>query len=136
MVEKALYYYNNKTYGEATNYLDELIRSDSTNGEYYFKRGYCYSNLSKEDLAFFNYIKAIEYKYAVAESNLNIAIIFIKYDKDSLALSYLQESLNAGHPKDKKMEELIKICKDNIVLQKTDAWKEYQEYKARKIKSQ
>jgi Flp pilus assembly protein TadD len=129
--EKAFYYYSNKTYREAINYLDELIRLDSTNGEYYFKRGYCYSELSNDSHAFFNFEKAIEFKYSVANANMNIALIAMKNDRDSAALLYLEKALKAGSTENEKIQKLIKMCKQQVEFQKTDTWKAYQEYKAR-----
>ena len=129
--QKALFYYNNGTYSEAIRYFDQLIHLDSTKGEYYFKRGYSYGKQFDQFEEFINYEKAIELNYDVADANFNIATIAFTNDQDSIAIVYLDKSLKAGSTKYKDIQLLKKMCIQNLALQKTDAWKEFQEYKKR-----
>jgi len=95
------------------------------------KRGYCYSQLSNDRFAFVDFKKAIELKYSVADANVDIALIEMKYDRDSTAISYLEKALKADSSDSERIQALIKTCKQQVEFKKTGAWKEYQEYKAR-----
>jgi tetratricopeptide (TPR) repeat protein len=129
--QKASYYYNKGIYPEAINYFSELIRIDSTNGEYYIKRGYCNSKSSYLIRALSDYQKAIDLKYDVSSAYLNIAIIAILLEKDSIALIYLDKSLHADSTKYQKIQYLVKMCKLNIEMRKSERWKDFEEYKKR-----
>ena len=69
--------YANKEYAEAKTYYDELIAIDSTNGEYYFKRGFCKSMSLKDNKgAIADYLLAIKYNYRNKQSAYsNIAVL-------------------------------------------------------------
>jgi tetratricopeptide (TPR) repeat protein len=129
--EKASYYYKKEIYPEAINYFSELIRIDSTKGEYYIKRGYCNYKSSYLIRALSDYQKAADLKYQVAETYYGIAVIAMRLEKDSIALIYLDKSLNAGSTKYQEIKNLVKWCKLNIEMRKSDAWKEFEEYKKR-----
>ncbi len=129
--EKASYYYNKAIYQEAIDYFSELIRIDSTKGEYYIKRGYCNSKSSYLIRALSDYQKAVDLKYQVAEAYYDIAVIAMQLDKDSIALIYLDKSLHADSTKYEKIQILVKWCKLDIEMRKSDGWKDFQEYKKR-----
>jgi tetratricopeptide (TPR) repeat protein len=129
--EKASYYYKKEIYPEAIDYFSELIRIDSTKGEYFIKRGYCNNKSSYLIRALSDYQKAIDLKYDVSGAYLNIAIIAMQLEKDSIALIYFDKSLHADSTKYQKIQYLVKMCKLNIEMRKSDAWKDFEEYKKR-----
>src|SRR5204862_496915 len=62
LVERATSFYKEKKYSEALLCFDSLINVDSTNGEYYFKRGFCKSMQSDNEVgAIEDFLKAIEF---------------------------------------------------------------------------
>jgi tetratricopeptide (TPR) repeat protein len=89
-----LYYHTHK-FLLAIKYLDMLINIDSTNGEYYFRRGYCYDKFgdtSENKIAIENYLNAIKWKYHLASSYYNLGLCYVGIE-DSIALKYFEESL-------------------------------------------
>ena len=129
--QKAFYYYDNNTYSEAINYFDKLIALDSTNGEYYFKRAYCYDKTSLKKHAVLDFEKAASLKYEAADAFKNIGLIAMEVDEDSIALTYFDKGLKIDPSKFKDFGPIIQACKKQIEFQKTDAWKEFEEYKKR-----
>ena len=64
---RSFYYYDHDNYWEARKLLDSLIVLDSTKGEYYFKRAYCYDRVD-DVRALDDYQKAIKLNYRVASA--------------------------------------------------------------------
>jgi tetratricopeptide (TPR) repeat protein len=86
--------YRNDDYPDAVKYFSVLIARDTTNGEYYFRRGYSYARLIKKRDAIEDYKRAIKYHFKVASANFNIGLNF-SYDNDSLALYYFNKCIEA-----------------------------------------
>lgn len=82
--------YEIDNFSKAILYFDNLIKQDSANGEYYFKRGYSNGMLLKRKAAVEDYLKSIKLKYRIADAYFN-AGINSSFDNDSLALVYFKE---------------------------------------------
>jgi tetratricopeptide (TPR) repeat protein len=87
--------YKEKDYRRALLLYDQLLQSDSSNGEYYFRRAYSYSSLFNVAEAVRDYKKAIERGHNVAEAYKNIGINYCRVN-DSLAVVYFNMALKAG----------------------------------------
>ena len=84
--------YERNDYRNAIILYNDLIKTDTTQGEYYFKRGYSYSMLFDVEDAVQDYLKAIELGYRVAHSYNNIGVNYSTIN-DSLAIVYFRKSL-------------------------------------------
>ena len=92
-IADSLYHADN--YQEAIKCFDTLIKLEPKNGEYYYKRGFSYDMVYKQQAlpqAVHDYLKAIElgYKRAKAYDNIGLSFMFVN---DSIALYYFQKSL-------------------------------------------
>ncbi|HVU96989.1 MAG TPA: hypothetical protein VHE34_17285 [Puia sp.] len=87
-------FYEHDDYSNAIKYFDKLIDRDSTNGQYYFRRGYSYARLIKKKDAIEDYKRAIKYHFKVASANYNIGLNY-SYDNDSLALYFFKKCIEA-----------------------------------------
>lgn len=101
-------YYANDNYIEASKVFTALIALDSTNGEYYYKRGYSYGQLEKYDLRESDYLKSIEYNYKVKDSYRNLAFYYMVIHKDSLAVAYLKKYLELN-PNDETAQNALDL---------------------------
>ncbi|MBA3902000.1 MAG: hypothetical protein H0X62_17645 [Bacteroidetes bacterium] len=97
--EKAEHYYNNDYYKEALNILDELIEKDSTNGDYFYKRGYCKAFLSDFENSTKDYLKATELGYNKELTYYTIGLNHENLSNDSMALKFfdLVLEINPNH---------------------------------------
>jgi len=84
--------YKENNYYKAIKLFNQLIRLDSTKGEYYFKRGYSYSMMLNGEDAIKDYLKSAAMGYRVSTSYQNIGANYSTIN-DSLAVYYLNESL-------------------------------------------
>ena len=108
-------YYDSNAYVKAIIILDKLISIDSTNGEYFFKRGYSYSMIFNVEEAVKNYSKSISLGYRVSSAYKNIGINYSTIN-DTLAISNFNKSLqyesNLGERK--KINSLIEGCNQRL----------------------
>lgn len=104
-------YFANK-YREAVSLYDELIKRDSLQGEYYYRRAFSNSNLLKKNMAIKDYLKAIDLNYKVDAAYFN-AGINCSFDNDSLALLFFQKCLEAN-PNYPDAEIEIKECRKRL----------------------
>jgi tetratricopeptide (TPR) repeat protein len=93
--------------------LNKLIRENPMQGEYFFKRGYCYTEILNSDWAITDFKEAIDLNYRVADSYANIGINYATIS-DSLALIYFQKSLQLDSS-NKKTEKLIYECRQRLL---------------------
>ncbi len=98
-------FYDNDKYDSAIKYFTFLIHSDSTQGEYYFKRGYSFGMISKKRKAIADFEKSIVLKYRVSDSYLNIAADTL-LENDSMALFYFEKSYEADSQNVKAAHEI------------------------------
>ncbi len=84
--------YNSDDYPKALEYLERLVQIDSTNGEYYYKIGYCESGLLNSEKSTETYNKAIKYHYKIVDATFNIGTNYLS-ENDSLAQLYFEKCL-------------------------------------------
>lgn len=114
LAERADDFYEKDKYLEAISSYDTLISIDSTNGEYYFKRGYSKSMLLHDAAsAISDYFVAIERNYSrKASAYLNIAVLYRNDAKYDSALYYYNECLRTDDSNIKAIQgkkEVIEI---------------------------
>lgn len=105
-------FYEKDEYEKAIPYFTRLIESDSTNGQYYFRRGYCFSGLLNKKKAIEDYKRALQYHFKEESSCLNIGLNYL-FENDSLALIYLQKCL-AINPNNADAATVITFCKKRL----------------------
>jgi tetratricopeptide (TPR) repeat protein len=105
-------FYMHDEYDSSVKYLNLLIAADSLNGEYFFKRGYSFSQIDARDQAVADFQMAIHLNHRVSDAYLNIGNRYM-YRNDSLALYYYKKSLQAD-PSNKKAAIQIHFCKKNL----------------------
>jgi tetratricopeptide (TPR) repeat protein len=101
-------------YQEAVLILDEAIKRDSSQGEYYFKRELCICSLGSIDSEIDGYKKAIELNYRVGDANFNLGLCYECLFMDSLALKCFQNALEFK-PNSKLIKMKIEDAKYNIL---------------------
>jgi tetratricopeptide (TPR) repeat protein len=99
--------YSNSLSKNAAFQYSQLLKYDSANSEYYYKRGISYSQLNKDDLAVLDFRKSIEQNYRVYDSFYILGVIYgIKLHNDSLAKHYLRKALTI-YPESNEAQELL-----------------------------
>lgn len=83
-------YYKNDEYTKSIEYFSKLIVHDSTQGEFYFKRGYSYAMLINKSKAIDDFKKSLLYNFKNASSCYNIGVNY-SYVDDTLALRYFKK---------------------------------------------
>jgi tetratricopeptide (TPR) repeat protein len=104
--------YNKNEYQEALYFLQQLIQFDSTNGEYYYKIGYCESGLLNSQKSTNAYNKAIKYNYRVVDATFNIGTNYLTVD-DSLARIYFERCLAIDSNYESAKIQLMVIAQRN-----------------------
>jgi tetratricopeptide (TPR) repeat protein len=84
---KANAFYEKGDYKSALSFYNSLIKKDSLNGEIYYKRGYCKSQLFNPKTSENDYKKAIRFNYRVKDAYFSLGVNETFYN-DSLALKY------------------------------------------------
>ena len=105
---KADSYYDLGNYDSSRLYFTYLIRMDSLNGEYYFKRAYSNSMLLNQSGSINDYLKAAKLKYKQAKAFYNIGINY-QLRNDSLALIYYKKcyEIDPSYP---NVQDNIRTC--------------------------
>ena len=83
----------NGQYHEASMEYSKLIKIDSSNGKFLFRKGYCLTQIDSPFQALKYYIKAAESKFHEAECYYVIGTIHGIEGRDSLAIVYLEKAL-------------------------------------------
>ena len=97
---------------EAIQYLNEAIKIDSTQANFFFNLGVLYSKLDKNIKAIENYLIAIKIDSNHVETYINLANIYKDKNTD-LAIDYLNKAFEIAPSNDKITLLLAKIYKDN-----------------------
>lgn len=84
--------YNMDDYYHSIKYLDTLIKNDSTNGEYFYKKGFCESGLRNTVESIEAYKMAIKYHYRVTDATFSVAVNYTLLN-DSIAKLYFEKCL-------------------------------------------
>lgn len=107
--------YEKRDYIHAISYFDSLIASDSTHGEFYYKRGFSYDMVNKRPEvpeAIRDYLKSIQLGFRIPEAYYNLGLCYL-YANDSIALYYFQKSLQYK-PDDRDIKDLAEQCKQRL----------------------
>ena len=111
-------YYLGNNYVGAIKLFTELIEIDSSNGEYYYKRGYCNTQIDSVEMSTYDYLKSVSYGYRLADSYYNIGLNYLYTFKYSEALKYFKKALELS-PNDTKIKDEIDMCKKLLESNKT-----------------
>jgi tetratricopeptide (TPR) repeat protein len=128
-------FYSKHEYSLAKPYFDSLISINPVNGEYYFKRAYCKTDLSSDDSsAIGDYFKAIEFNYRNKQSAyLNIgaahrfkAIFRCRKEAEQIqqldsTLYYYDKCLEID-PNDEKAIQEKREAENDLILIKNKLW--------------
>lgn len=108
-------YYDSNAYVKAIMVFEKIISLDSTNGEYYFKRGYSYSMILNPEQAIRDYSKSISLGYKISSAYKNIGINYSTIN-DTLAIINFNKSLEYETNLDerKKISLLIDDCNKRL----------------------
>src|SRR4030095_4392266 len=129
--EIAFHYYSGKDYDNALKYLDTLIKLDSTNGEYYYKRAVSNGRLIKKKEAIRDFSKSAILGHRVDDSYWGIGLSYA-FDNDSLCLVYLNK-IKAINPRFQNIDIEIRDCEKRIVEFRSYE-PLYKEFKERNLK--
>lgn len=111
---KADSFYDLNEYTQAIPYFDTLIRIDSLNGEYYFKRGYCEAKIFMFPESTSDYLEAADLGYRKATTYFNLGLNYSIID-DSIAIKYFERCLKED-PSYVKAAEKIKELKNGLQM--------------------
>lgn len=109
-------FYRLKEYAQAIKYFDTLVRIDSLNGEYYFKRGYCEAKVFMFPESTRDYLQAVNLGYRKATAYFNLGLNYAIID-DSIAIEYFEKSLKED-PSNVDAEEEIKEVRKRALNKK------------------
>ncbi len=100
--------YQKDEYSNAVILYSKLIEFDTTNGKYYYNRGYSYSMLLNMNLAIQDYLKSISLNYRVSKAYQNIGINY-GHINDSIAIYYFKKAIE-NDSKNEKAKTLLDEC--------------------------
>ncbi|MTI30500.1 tetratricopeptide repeat protein [Xanthovirga aplysinae] len=101
LIKRANSSYEKDNFKESIRYFTHLINIDSLNGEYYFKRGYSYSDIDSLEASIADYLIAIRMDYRAGSAYLNMGLNYTVLLDDSLALFCYYKSLQFASDKEK-----------------------------------
>jgi tetratricopeptide (TPR) repeat protein len=95
---------------KAEYYLNKVIEYDSTDGLYYYNRGYCRGRKFDRKGAIYDYTKAIKLNFSVGNCYLNISVVYLSNNDYSRGKYYLHlaDSILPGDEVIKKMKEALR----------------------------
>lgn len=106
-------------YSESATYFTELILSDSTNYDYYFRRGKAFLMAEKNDSALVDFLSAEKRKNGVA--SYEIACCYALMNKPAESVEWLKKHLQTS---DRLPEAKIKLDKSFRLIENTKEWNE------------
>jgi tetratricopeptide (TPR) repeat protein len=104
--------YNQDDYKNALIYIHTLIKMDSTNGEYYYKKGYCESGLFNTNESIKAYQISIIHHYRVIDATFSIGVLY-SLTNDSIAKSYFEKCLAIDPNYERAKIQLLVISQRN-----------------------
>jgi tetratricopeptide (TPR) repeat protein len=128
---KAYSLYEKDSYAKCRPFLDTLIQLDSTNGEYFYKRGVCFDRAHKYGKAQNDFLKSIALHYRPGEAYFTMGLEEMS-GNDTTAIAYFQLALKANPDKKEEVEPLIKSCRLEIELENSEAAREFKDIKPSK----
>ena len=90
-----------------------LIALDSTNGEFFYKRGFSYSKLLEIEKSSNDFLKAIKFRYRPADSYYMLGLNNMMLRNDSLAVFYFEKSLELA-PNVQETIDAMNACKKGM----------------------
>lgn len=105
---KANYLYDSENYNEAILLYSNLIKLDSANGLYYFRRGYSYAQMFLYNESCEDYKTAVKLNYRVKDSYLNLGLNYYNID-DSLSIYYFNKCMEIDSSNQIAIEYIEKI---------------------------
>lgn len=106
ILNNARIYYNNEEYEKALVYFNQIVNMDTTIGEVYYSRAYCYGGIDEYHKSNNDYLKAISLDYKVYNSYFNLGCSYAIMRNDSVALIYFKKAYEVN-PKDEVKEEIL-----------------------------
>jgi tetratricopeptide (TPR) repeat protein len=114
LLEKADSCYQNKDFVHAIIYYGSLIKLDSLNGQYYYKRAYSKSMLFDLDGAIVDYSKTIKLNPERKNAYLSIGMIYFATKHYQEAIPFLDKCLDID-PNDKMAKKFKESCLNKLV---------------------
>jgi len=90
-----------------------LIKLDSLDGEYYFKRGYSFSHIDSTEASVADYLIAAKLNYRPDEAYFNMGLNFIALWDDSSVIYCFHKSLQYDDSENQNTWKMIEECKRN-----------------------
>lgn len=94
---KALEFYNAKSYDKAVSEFEEVVKTDAKNQQAHFYLGKSHQALKKPDAAISAYKKAIEIKPDFAEANYELGSIYMNRKDYDASLPYLVKAAKINY---------------------------------------
>ncbi len=106
--------FNSKKYLEAKKQLSLILAIDSTDGEVFYKRGFCNAKISKCIDSTKDFQNAIKYDYRIDDAYFNIGINYERQMVFTKAFYYYQKALeiNPNHTKARIFTEYVRGLQD------------------------
>jgi Flp pilus assembly protein TadD len=110
--------YEQEQYSNSVYIYSKLVSLDSTEGKYYFRRGFSYMMLQKLDSAIPDYQQAIKLGYKKSKAYQNIgAVYFGMLDNDSMAIYYFKRAVETDVD-NIKARELLEVAENRYQKRK------------------
>lgn len=103
-------YYQLDMHAEALNVFNKILALDSTQGDIFYRRGYCRAWLFDFDGSTQDYLKSIELNHRIEHAYFNIGTNYAAVFNDSVALKFFSKALELN-PHNEKAKREIKNCK-------------------------
>ena len=108
-------HYEQRNYSEAYNDYAELVKLDSSNNEFHFRKARAAASLKLDEEARKGFLRSIEKKYREADSYYNIGLTYLFKD-NSLATNYFEECLKI-EPNHQEAIQVLNSLKENSKTQ-------------------
>lgn len=97
--------FQNNSFVGSINLYSELVKRDSLNGEFFYRRGYSYGQLLMFDSAVLDFERSAQLGFRKFDAYYSLGIIYSHFD-DSMALYHLNNALNED-PSSQLVQDLI-----------------------------
>lgn len=114
MEAQAFNYYKSRDYEKAIYYLNQLIKKDSLNGDYFYKRAVSFGRLIDKVNSIRDFNNSIRLNHRIDDCYFGIAMNYA-FDNDSLCLLNLAMT-KATNPSFEDIDNEIAECKRRMSL--------------------
>lgn len=105
--------YNSEQFKEALIEYDKLIKLDSLEGQFYFRKAVCAAQILKDSVAEFNFKRSINLNYRTFDAYMNLGLIYMStFKNDAKAIECFEKCIQID-PTSQKAKTFLDGLRNN-----------------------